>query len=338
MTPTHPRPDSPSDSRDVEAVELVGRSPAVRRLVELLRRAAALKTGVLLVAERGAEVEPVARCLHRMSRHAAAPVVVVSCANHDPADLERRLLGTSPDGVPTDLEWVSGRSDVAEARGGMVFLQDVTELPAGLQARLARLARDGQVRLDGVATAVNVRLVASAPPTIEGDAREHRFRPELYGRLATSRIDLPPLRDRPEDIPAVAIRVLAEACVDRGEPPRTFTQATLALLAALNWPGNLAELRRVVARVVGESGERVIQIEHVLPALRLDRPQPAFAPSGNLREARERFERDYVAAVLEHHGWRVAEAAQTLGIQRPNLYRKARQLGIPLARLSHNGD
>jgi len=121
---------------------------------------------------------------------------------------------------------------------------------------------------------------------------------------------------------------------ETGAPALTFTQAALALLAALSWPGNLAELRAVIERAAAERGEGMIQVEHVLPALKLERAQAPFAPAGNLREARLRFERDYIAAVLQHHGWRMAEAANTLGIQRPNLYRKARQLGIPVARLS----
>src|SRR5262249_60726655 len=115
---------------------------------------------------------------------------------------------------------------------------------------------------------------------------------------------------------------------------RTFTQAALALLAALGWPGNLAELREVVARALVECPRGAIQVEHVLPALELGRVQAPFTPIGSLREARLRFEREYVVAVLKHHGWRMAAAAQTLGIQRPNLYRKARQLGIPVARLT----
>jgi DNA-binding NtrC family response regulator len=103
----------------------------------------------------------------------------------------------------------------------------------------------------------------------------------------------------------------------------------------VSWPGNLAELRDVIDRIVSSpSSAATIHVEHVLPALQLDRAPVSFAPSGTLREARQRFERDYIAAVLQHHGWRMADAAQTLGIQRPNLYRKARQLGIPLVRAS----
>jgi DNA-binding NtrC family response regulator len=175
--------------------------------------------------------------------------------------------------------------------------------------------------------------MASAPPGVETEVHAHRFRADLYRRLSTLRIDLPSLRDRPEDVPALAVRLLDQACAARGLSPRTLTQAATALLAALAWPGNLAELQRAIERALTEAEEEVIHVEHLLPALQLQRAPAAFRPAGNLREARLRFEREYVAAVLQHHQWRVAEAAQSLGIQRLNLYRKARQLGIPLARL-----
>jgi two-component system nitrogen regulation response regulator NtrX len=148
------------------------------------------------------------------------------------------------------------------------------------------------------------------------------------------RIDLPPLRDRQEDVPVIAARVLEEALSNRGLQPRAFTQAALALIAAVTWPGNLGELQAAITRVAGDLGDHDIQVEHVLPALHLQRAPARFVPTGNLREARLRFERDYIAAVLQHHAWRMADAAQTLGIQRPNLYRKARQLGIPVTRIS----
>jgi DNA-binding NtrC family response regulator len=186
--------------------------------------------------------------------------------------------------------------------------------------------------VDGQPVATEFRLIASATPGIDDDVHAHRFRPDLYRRLSTTRLDLPALRDRPEDVPALATRLLEELCASRDGSRRVFTQAALALLGALTWPGNLAELRDAIDRVVRETPEEVIQMEHMLPALQLDRAPTPFVPAGNLREARLRFERDYIAAVLQHHGWRMADAAQTLGIQRPNLYRKARQLGIPVTR------
>ena len=316
--------------------ELVGRSVAIARVRELVRRAAAANGGVLLLAYRGGDVESVARDLHERIDRFSRTFERVECSAADPVRLDRLLFGAPPPLVPTDLESVTSDSRIAAASGGTLFLQDVTDMPASVQARLARVARDGEVRIDGARMATDVRWIASAAPGIEIEVRTGRFRNDLYRRLAVSRIDLPPLRDRPEDVALLSARLLEDWCARRGCPPRAFTQSALALLSALAWPGNLAELQVVVEGAATGAPNDAIRIEDVLPALDLDStkmPVP-FVPSGNLRDARLGFERDYIAAVLQHHGWRMAEAAQALGIQRPNLYRKARQLGIPLARAS----
>lgn len=311
------------------AVELLGQSPAVTRAQELVRRAAALNGGVLITAEPGADVGSVTHELHLQSAQSTGAYVVVDC---DAGEVDRLLFGASQGEVPTDLDSVSSDSRVAAARGGTLFLQQVTELPSAVQARLARIARDGEVRIAGEPVATGFRLVASAPPTIDADVHARRFRADLYRKVSGMRIDLPPLRDRAGDVPALATRLLEDLTAARGLPSRTFTQATLALIGALTWPGNLAELRDAIERVVTNTDKTVIQIEHLLPALRLDRASAPFVPAANLREARLRFERDYISAVLQHHRWRMADASHTLGIQRPNLYRKARQLGIPISR------
>jgi DNA-binding NtrC family response regulator len=332
--------------RSSSALELAGPSPAITRVQELVRRAASLDVCVLLTAERGADVDSVARELHGRSRRATAPYIVVECDGGDAARLGHLLFGIvspgssgssgspRPSVAPTDLEPISRDSRLAAARGGTLFLQDVTELPAAIQARLARIARDGEVLVDGQQAATDVRLIASASPAVDADVHAHRLRSDLFRRLAAVRIDLPPLRDRQEDVPVIAARVLVEVLTNRGLKPRAFTQAALALIAAVTWPGNLGELQAAITRVASDPGDHDIQVEHVLPALHLQRAPARFVPTGNLREARLRFERDYISAVLQHHAWRMGDAAQTLGIQRPNLYRKARQLGIPVTRIS----
>ena len=315
------------------AIELFGRSPAIMRVQELIKRAASLESGALITAEAGADVEGAAHELHHRGRPSGAPFIAVHCDAGDSVSVDRLLFGTTPE-VATDLESVAADSCIAAARGGTLYLHSVTELRASAQAQLARIARDGEVRIDGAPVATALRFVASAQPGIDADVSAHRFRADLYRRLTAVRIDLPPLRDRPGDVPALALRLMEEACAAGGRPARTFTQAALALFGALTWPGNLAELRTAVERVVADGLEDVIQIEQILPVLQLHRAHAPFVPSGNLREARQRFERDYIASVLQHHEWRMAPAAQALGMQRPNLYRKARQLGIPLVRVS----
>ena len=313
-------------------MELIGESAAIARVQEFLKRAASLDGGVLIAAEEGCEVDTIAGELHARGRRSGGPFFVVDCAQ-DGASLDRQLFGTAA-GDGFDLEAVTPASGIALARGGTIFLRHVTELPAGVQARLARIVRDGEVRIDGAPAETAFRLVASALPGVDADVDARRFRADLYRRLSAIRIDVPPLRDRQEDVPQVAVRLLADLCTERNIPQRSFAKPALALVGGLAWPGNVHELRDVIDRVLTETAADVIELEQLLPALRLQRGAEPFVPSGSLREARLRFERDYIASVLQHHGWHMANAAQTLGIQRPNLYRKARQLGIPLTRVA----
>jgi two-component system nitrogen regulation response regulator NtrX len=175
---------------------------------------------------------------------------------------------------------------------------------------------------------VRFRLMASALPGLEGDVREHRFRPELYRQLQRLRVDVPPLRDRAGDLPLVIDAVLSEICRERRISCQLAPAARTAL-AALRWGGNLEEVREVLGRLVDQCRDGLIRQEDVLadlqePQGRL-RPQPAPA---SLRDARQTFERQYISTVLEEYGWRMTEAARVLGIERANLYRKTRQLGI----------
>jgi len=315
------------------AIELIGESAAIRRARELLDRAAAVDTAVLLVGGPGTDLHGVARDLHDRRADASSlddrpPFVHVACAGRDAPALDRDLFGTAADPTAGDLEAITPDSRIAAARRGTLFLDEITDLPSGAQARLARILRDGEVRMHGARVQTAFRVIGGAAPAIDEEVHAQRFRADLYRRVSATRVDVPPLRDRCDDVPALAARILAELA--QGGRPRSFTQAALALLSAMTWSGNLSELRDAIARIAGATNDETMQIEHVLPVLQLDRPAAAFVPAGSLRDARLRFERDYIAAVLQHHGWRMADAAQTLGIQRPNLYRKARQLGIPI--------
>jgi DNA-binding NtrC family response regulator len=320
-------------------IELLGRSAAILRVRDELRGAASTPGGILFVAEAGVDVESVASHLHTRGPSADAPFVAVDCTD-EISRLEHVLFGAVAAASGDGLETIASDSRIAAARGGTLFLRDIDELPASAQARLARIARDGEALVQGEPTLLTLRLCASALPRIAADVRTGSFRADLFRRLSVSRIDLPPLRDRLEDLPDLAAAVLSRVCASRHIPPIAFSQAALALVSALSWPANLVELHAFIASVVadrletGYSDDTPIHIEHLLPVLKLDRAPTRFVPAGSLREARLRFERDYIAAVLQHHEWRMAAAAQTLGIQRPNLYRKARQLGIRLARAS----
>jgi two-component system NtrC family response regulator len=171
---------------------------------------------------------------------------------------------------------------------------------------------------------VDVRPIA----TSDAAADDERIVPELLKRLEHTRIDTPPLRSRREDIPALVRHLLAEICAEQGVPRRKASTQAVELLSALPWRGNLRELRSFLAALVMKVPDRLIRQADVLANIRLDGGPTTFAYTGTLKQARERFERDYVTSVLEQHRGRMAEAAKALGIQRTNLYRKVRQLAV----------
>jgi DNA-binding NtrC family response regulator len=214
---------------------------------------------------------------------------------------------------------------VIEAGSGMLFLENVDELPASAQRRLARVLRDGEARVASRQHAIVLpfRLVASTTRDLESEVRDGRFRADLLRRFAACRITIPPLRQRPGDLAAIIDRLLG----DLGGASRTLTQPATTVLAALPWAQNVDELASVLQKVLEGAGAIVTQ-EDVLAHVPIENAFSRWDLTASLREARRRFERDYIAAVLERHQWRMSEAARALGIERANLYRKTRQLGI----------
>jgi DNA-binding NtrC family response regulator len=303
-------------------LDLLGNSAPVLRAIDSLNRAREQFEPVLIVAERGFSPERIARAIH--GSH--GPFVRMDCGASNAEAVIRDLFGRPP-GRRTDLEVIEQGSLVAQARGGTLLLANIAELPVAAQLRLSRLLRDGEVRVGTVMMSLDVRVVAAAYPGLERDVAEHRFRPELLERLQQVRIDIPPLRERIGDLACLIDAVLQEACAAKGTP-RSLAPAALTALAALPWPGNLTELRDALDRLVDRASSGTIRQEDVLADLRPGASRRLYARLGSLREARLSFERDYIAAVLEDHGWRMSDAARTLGIQRANLYRKTRQLGI----------
>lgn len=311
-------------SADQLPPELLGSSTAVVAAGDAVKRAAPGKDPVLIVAESGFSAERIARAI-AAQRH--QPFLVVDCEAGSPESLLEGLFGRAA-GRRTDVEMVEAQSVLARARGGTLLVANVAQLPSAAQLRLWRVLRDGELRIGAANVPLDVRVIAAAQPGLDREVAEHRFRRDLYERLQRIRVDVPALRERRDDLPAIIQAVLADVCRDRGVA-RRLSPAALTALAALPWPGNLDELRLALDRLVAGVSDDTIRQEDVLADLRPAPPTlPRFAVSGTLREARLAFEREYIAAVLQEHGWRMSEAARTLGIERANLYRKTRQLGI----------
>ena len=321
------------DAARVKAVTplvLAGTSASARRLVEDIRAAAGAAC-VLLESEGGLDAVEIGRAIHARSGRAGA-CVVVECGAAEPPLVERELFGEAPRRTAGDLESIGAGCALARARQGTLFLGDVAELSAGAQARLARATRDGEVRVTGETRALDVAVIAATAADSEAAASEGRLRRDLLRQLSRTRIAVPALRRRTEDIPIMIDALVAQLCDGSGTARKSLTQAALTLLAALPWQGNLVELRHAVSRLVAAAPSDPIQLEDVLAHVRFDGALAPHGPAGTLRSARQQFERDYIALVLRHHRGRVGDAARALGIQRTNLYRKARQLGISVAR------
>lgn len=324
------------DKVQVSPYGIFGSSPGMRKIVEVLPRVAPSRCAVLLYGERGTGREMLARAIHGHGRRPDAPFVALDCANASPQDLEHELFGTvsqrRADGHEErrSVERLSRHSRLFEASGGTLFLQNLTEMPTRVQAKLHRVLRDREAVLsnDRARVELDVRPIAAVEPGFENAVEEGRLRRDLYDRLSLIRIELPPLRQRREDIPFLANHFLKEICRGNGAPLKTLTRSAVTLLAALPWRGNAPEIRALLERLVLLTPHGSIRLEDVLAQVRLDGSEVAAVGGTSLREARLRFERDYIAAVVRQHHGRMGEAAQALGIQRTNLYRKLRQLSV----------
>jgi DNA-binding NtrC family response regulator len=321
---------------------IFGQSPAMRQTLAALAAAALGRSGVCLVGEPATGRGLLARTVHALaSGEGDRPFVAVDCGADTPQQIERRLFGVEGDRRSASdhaaaAPAVGDEGAIVAARGGTLYLTRLTELPARVQVGLARLLRDREATLADRRTVIDldVRPVAALDATVDGAVEDGQLRADLYERFSQTRIDVPPLRRRKEDIPLLAAWFLTEACREAGVSPRRFTRAALALLGALPWHGNAGELRGVIDAAVRASRRPVVQIEDLLEQAGLDGMSARFDTRMTLREARARFERECISAVLRRHHGRVGEAAKALGIQRTNLYRKVRQLNVSRSLLS----
>jgi two-component system, NtrC family, nitrogen regulation response regulator NtrX len=302
---------------------LAGSSEAARHARDSFDVAASRTTPVLIVAEAGLRPRVVAQALHDRTR-AGTPFIALDSSALHAGEMEQRLFGTPPRrSTSLDLETIGADAAILEAGRGTLFLENADELAASAQRRLARVLRDGEVRLAGKRARLPLRIVASATRDLDVEVRDGHFRQDLVRRLAACRIVIPPLRQRSPDVGHILEQLMKESAAG----PRPFTHAAITVIAALPWAGNIDELAGLVGKVVTPARQSVTQ-EDVLAHLPMDGQLSRLDLTASLRDARRRFERDYISAVLEHHQWRMSEAARALGIERANLYRKTRQLGI----------
>lgn len=303
---------------------VLGPSIVARKLREAFLAATQPQTRTLIIASPGTDPATIARAIH--AAEPSEPIVEVNCSGGNPAAVERQLLGRAPC-TRGSLEQVDSTSALVAARRGTCVLHSVEDLSYRAQARLARALRDGEVRVPpGGHVPLACRVIAIATSSIDSSENRDHLRADLRRRLGGIRLELPPLSARRQDIPELVFALMAQTSARRRLGPRRFTHAATALITALPWPDNMDGLSGLVGSLAGRGGEPV-RVEEVLAYLGSPSQGPLI-PQTSLREARRQFEREYISAVLRQFDGRVAAAARVLGIQRTNLYRKARQLGI----------
>lgn len=312
---------------------LIGRSPAFQRMLELVSRVGPSQASVLLLGESGTGKELVAQAVHEASPRAANPLVVVDCASLPETLFESELFGHER-GAFTGAS-TSKPGLVEAASGGTLFLDEVGDIPLPMQVKLLRLLESGTYRRVGSTELrrTDVRVVAATHRDLKGMVAEGRFREDLYYRLSTFPIKLPALRDRVEDIPLLAVALLA-----RVAPQRRMSLSTgaLAVLQRHAFPGNVRELRNVLERAALLADGTSIEPVHVERALGSDEPASARRASGptspeslaaSASDASLRsVERAALQAQLKAHRGSRAELARKLGISERSLYRKLRDI------------
>ncbi len=316
--------------RDTSVSEMIGSSPAFRALKVQLEKVTKSNGRVMLTGPAGAGKEMAARYIHANSGRASAPFVSVSSATVDAERMEEVLFGreTPERGVEKGL--------LEQAHGGVVYFDEVAEMPLGTQAKILRVLTDPQFSRVGGNDKVRVelRVISSTSRDLRAEIAAGRFRQELYDRLNVVPIAVPSLAERREDIPELTKAFVEMFHQSQGLPMRKLTQDAEALLQTMQWPGNIRQLRNVIERVLilGEgSGD--------IDARELPGQEPASDGEGRmvlggamatlpLREAREVFEREYLLTQINRFGGNISRTASFVGMERSALHRKLKSLGV----------
>ena len=315
--------------------DIIGRSPAMQHVYEMIRRLAETDADVLIVGETGTGKELVARAIHRASSRKSGRFVPVDCGAIPEDLLESEFFGHERGAFTGAVTRSLGLLEFANR--GTFFLDEVAELPPRLQAKLLRVLQERRIRRVGAneETDVDVRVIAATNRDIEEEVREHRFRNDLYYRINVGRIGLCPLRERAEDIPLLVSHLTQRYCQEMGREFLAFDSASLEVLQSYRWPGNVRELQNVLKRVLTIARGTTASVEDLpeqiffATAMGASTAAESRAERGTsgagyfaLREQRlAAFDREYLSALLRQCAGDVAEAAREAQLPRGTLYR-----------------
>jgi two-component system response regulator AtoC len=316
------------------AVQMVGQSPVMTELGETIRKIAPTDATVLIWGESGTGKELVARSVHQLSRRAAQAFIPVDCAALPEHLLESELFGHEKGAFTGAIASRPGLFELAHA--GTLFLDEVAEIPLPLQAKLLRVLEARQVRRVGGrhVIEVDVRLLAATNRDLMKAMEAGTFREDLFYRLNVIPIHVPPLRERKEDIPLLALHFLQRGFRGGTRPPTGFSPQAIALLEAYPWPGNVRELKNAVERARALANGECIGPEDLPPEVRqpsqdlMDRFLPGYSFKAAKQEVVTEFEERSLRELLDRTGWNIAQAARESGIHRKTIERKLKRYNL----------
>ena len=303
--------------------EMVGNSPPLQAVRELIEKVGPTGARVLITGENGTGKELVARALHQASPRRDKPFVEVNCAAIPSELIESELFGHMKGSFTGAFADRAGKFEQAD--GGTLFLDEIGDMSLSAQAKLLRVLQEGVVtRIGGSKTIqVDVRVLAATNKTLQLEIEEGRFREDLLYRLNVVPIEVPPLRDRLEDVPTLVAHFAEQIAAGAGVPGRRFAEDAIMRLQARSWPGNIRELRNGIERaLILASGKTVTGAD-------IDRLLPPEAGRGQSFESfREETERSFITEQLRQHDWNISETARAMKIPRSNLYKKMERYGL----------
>ncbi|HVZ73886.1 MAG TPA: sigma-54 dependent transcriptional regulator [Polyangia bacterium] len=330
-----------------ERFEMVGHSAPMASLFAQITKVAPTRTRVLITGESGTGKELIARAIHRASALANKEFVKVNCAAIPPELIESELFGHERGAFTGATARKRGLFEIAD--GGTIFLDEIGDMISSAQAKVLRVLQSGELNRVGAETTlkVDVRVIAATNRDLQAAVAEGAFREDLYFRLAVVPLRAPPLRERADDIPLLCAAFVDQACRENGMKAKALSPEAVEVLAAYPWPGNVRELRNVIERLVILSDEAIglgdLPEEIVAEAARAKReaaaapglasalPRLDLPPEARqlpLREFRDHMEREYIRMKLDENGWNISRTANLLQIERTNLHKKMRSLGL----------
>lgn len=313
--------------------EMVGQSPALTEIRNQIARVAPTNGRVLILGESGTGKELIARAVHKMSHRAKNPFIKVNCAAIPEELIESELFGSDRGAFTGAVRTRDGK--FLQADGGTLFLDEIGDMSLAVQAKVLRALEQGEFeRVGGAKTfRVDVRVIAATNKNLHAEVEQGKFREDLYFRLNVVPLTAPPLRERREDIPALAEHFLNAYAEENGFLPKALSAEARDLLLQYDWPGNIRELKNLVERLsIMVSGDTIYPGDlPTLDGMTIPKQPGSFPDLGagkTLRQVREAVERHYIAEALVRHKGNVTRASSALGIERTNLHKKIKQYDL----------